>query len=114
MEPAEQRDGFTLVELLIVIVVLGILSTVVVVSVVGIVDRGEDARCDGDVRSLAVAAEAYFAEHGGNVIPPTGVDADRYERTLMLDGFVHEASTLHDMESSGEVIVKAGSPCTTI
>ena len=65
-------------------------------------------------RDPAVTAEAYFAEHGGNVSPPTGVDADRYERTLMMDGFVHEASTLHDMESSGEVIVRVGSPCTTI
>ena len=41
-----QDKGFTLVELLIVIVILGILATVTVFAVRGITDRGQDNACD--------------------------------------------------------------------
>jgi prepilin-type N-terminal cleavage/methylation domain-containing protein len=40
-EPQRRDRGFTLIELLIVIAILGILSTIVVLSVRGITDRGK-------------------------------------------------------------------------
>ena len=105
--------GFTLIELLIVIVVLGVLATVVVSSVSGIVDRGEEATCEGDLRTLSTAAESYFAQAGGTVIPATGVDADRYERTLMNQGLVREPSELYDMDGDGQIVVSPTSRCPT-
>ncbi|MTA14881.1 MAG: prepilin-type N-terminal cleavage/methylation domain-containing protein, partial [Actinobacteria bacterium] len=44
---AEQKKdtGFTLVELLIVIVILGILATVTVFAVRGITDQGQTSAC---------------------------------------------------------------------
>ncbi len=41
----KQDKGFTLVELLIVIVILGILATVTVFAVRGITDQGQDSAC---------------------------------------------------------------------
>ena len=111
---AGDDDGFTLVEMLIVIVVLGILATVVVVSVRGITNRGEDATCDADIHSLSNAAEAYFAKHGGVSIPPDGVDADAVERTLANDGLLREPSELYDLDSDGVVLVSPSSRCTTV
>ncbi len=111
---SDRPDGFTLVELLIVIVVLGILTTVVVASVSGIVDRGEEATCEGDLRTLSTAAESYFAQVGGDVIPATGVDADRYERTLMNQGLVREPSELYDINDDGQVVISPTSRCTTL
>ena len=110
----DRPDGFTLVELLIVIVVLGVLATVVVASVSGVVDRGEQATCEDDLRVLSVAAESYFAQVGGTTIPATGVDSDRYERTLMLQGLVREPSELYDVDSTGAIVVSASSRCTTL
>ncbi len=107
-------DGFTMIELLIVIVVLGVLATVVVGSVAGIVDRGEEATCEDEAHVLSVAAESYFAQVGGTVIPATGADADRYERTLMLQGLVREPSDLYDIDGSGEVVISPNSRCTTL
>src|SRR5262245_51052060 len=54
--------GFTLVELLIVIVILGILAAVVVFAVGGITDKGETSACKADRKTLEVAVEAYRAQ----------------------------------------------------
>ncbi|MFE7514786.1 type II secretion system protein [Streptomyces sp. NPDC057540] len=55
--------GFTLIELLVVIVILGVLSAIVVFSVKGINDKGQDAACDTDKATIATAEEAYYASH---------------------------------------------------
>jgi general secretion pathway protein G len=59
----QNQDGFTLVELLIVIVILGILAGIVVFAVNGITDRGIDSSCKADIQTVQVAAEAYYAQN---------------------------------------------------
>ena len=59
----KQDNGFTLVELLIVIVILGILATVTVFAVRGITDRGEKNACATELRSVETAIEAYYAQN---------------------------------------------------
>ncbi len=66
----KQDKGFTLVELLIVIVILGILATVTVFAVRGITTRGQENACAVDKRTAETAIEAYFAENGEN---PTAI-----------------------------------------
>jgi prepilin-type N-terminal cleavage/methylation domain-containing protein len=60
----KQDKGFTLVELLIVIVILGILATVTVFAVRGITDQGQTSACQADEKTLQVALEAYYAQEG--------------------------------------------------
>jgi len=68
--PAAKKDkGFTLVELLIVIVILGILSTVTVFAVRGITDRGQTTACTAEVKTAQTAVESFFATYGGTEIP---------------------------------------------
>jgi prepilin-type N-terminal cleavage/methylation domain-containing protein len=57
------ESGFTLVELLVVIVILGILAAIVVFSVRGINDKGEESACKTDVNMLTTAQEANFAQN---------------------------------------------------
>ena len=59
----KQDKGFTLVELLIVIVILGILATVTVFAVRGITDRGQQNACDVEERTVQTAIEAFYAEN---------------------------------------------------
>jgi general secretion pathway protein G len=83
-----EAEGFTLVELLVVIVILGILAAVVVFAVGGIGDKGQTSACKADVSALSTAEEAYFAHD----------DAGIYvDETDLAPGFIHEASSLHDI-----------------
>ncbi|MFD0804909.1 competence type IV pilus major pilin ComGC [Nocardioides caeni] len=65
---ARRRDdaGFTLIELLIVIVILGVLAAVVVFSVRGITDRGDESACKANLKTAETAVEAYYAKVGSN------------------------------------------------
>ena len=67
-----QDKGFTLVELLIVIVILGILATVTVFAVRGITDKGQENACAVEGRTLDTAIEAYYAQNQAD--PPTVAD----------------------------------------
>lgn len=56
--------GFTIVELLIVIVVIAILAAIVIVAYNGIQNRARDAKRQSDLKSVQDSIEAYNAEHG--------------------------------------------------
>lgn len=58
------RKGFTIVELLIVIVVIGILATIVIVAFNGIQTRARDTSKESSVRGLMKGIELYNAENG--------------------------------------------------
>ena len=83
VEETKQDKGFTLVELLIVIVILGILATVTVFAVTGITNRGKTAACDADRKTLETAEEAYSAN--------TGSYTDS-EALLVSSGLLHDES----------------------
>lgn len=52
------RKGFTIVELLIVIVVIGILAALVVSTYAGVQDRAREAKISADMKTLAKAVAA--------------------------------------------------------
>jgi len=64
MKSPLRREGFTIVELLIVIVVIGILAAITIVAYNGIQQRGRDAQRESDISTIVKALEMYFAENG--------------------------------------------------
>ena len=102
--------GFTLVEILIVIVIIGILGSVVVFTVRGMSDKGESSSCRTDGRTVEQAADYYIVENGGANIPPTGAGPDRFEQTLVDAGLLRDVSTYHDVAADGS-ITSTGAPC---
>jgi len=59
-----RSSGFTIVELLIVIVVIGILATLVIVTFSGIQQKGRNSQRQTDINALQSHVEAYYASAG--------------------------------------------------
>lgn len=64
-----RSSGFTLIELLVVIAIIGLLASVVLVSLNSARSKSRDAKRLADVRQLASAIELYLNDNG--TYPPT-------------------------------------------
>lgn len=64
-----RHAGFTLVELLIVVALLGALAGVVIVSIRGVGSGGEARACEADLQAVRTASETYYAENGDTFAP---------------------------------------------
>ncbi len=66
--PIRRDDGFTLVELLVVIVVLGVLATITVFAVRGLTDKAAESAQAADEHILVTAEEAHQARFNSYAI----------------------------------------------
>jgi len=64
MPPLNKNRGFTIVELLIVIVVIAILAAISIVAYNGMQQRARDTQRLQDVKTIAKALELYYIENG--------------------------------------------------
>jgi type IV pilus assembly protein PilA len=86
-----RRDaGFTLVELVVVMVVIGALLAIAIPSYLGHRERAEDVGAKAMVRQALPALEAYYSDHGTYVGATSDVLRASYDTglaaTLVTDG----------------------------
>lgn len=62
LRPAEA--GFTLVEIMVVIVILGLLATLVARNVLSASDEARETKAQTDVRMIADAVRSYYSKKG--------------------------------------------------
>ncbi len=82
-----RRNGFTLIEMMVVLLLLALLASIVAPRVTGSIDRAKESTLKEDLFVLRKAIDAYYADH--RVYPPalnTLVDR-RYIRVLPKDPF---------------------------
>jgi prepilin-type N-terminal cleavage/methylation domain-containing protein len=68
----KSSSGFTIVELLVVIVVIAILAAITIVAYNGIQARAKDSSADNALNQIKKGVELYRADNG--VYPPCGAD----------------------------------------
>ncbi len=64
MTLSKKEQGFTIVELLIVIVVIGILAALVVTTFTGIQQKARNTERQTDIKAIHGQVEAYYAQNG--------------------------------------------------
>ena len=105
----ENKDkGFTLVELLIVIVILGILATVTVFAVRGITNNGKESACAADKKVLESAAESYMAQFGEYPASAATMETAGLLKDVSTDNWTY-AYTAGD--TTYTLTATAGGPC---
>jgi general secretion pathway protein G len=58
------REGFTLIEILLVVVIIGMLATIVTVSVPKHLEKARKSKAAADIGGLGVAIQSYYMEKG--------------------------------------------------
>jgi len=84
-----KRSGFTLVELLIVIIIIGILAGAMLLVAGSGTDSAEATKIISDLRGMKSAALLYYADNPVNPDKPEVVDLEKYmDRELKDTDFV--------------------------
>ncbi len=84
MNLKKKSKGFTLIELLVVIAVIGLLASIVLVSLGGARKKAKDARRQADIRQIATAMEMAYSDDDAyptgalNAFPAANVTLVKY------------------------------------
>ena len=88
------NKGFTLVELLIVIVILGVLASLISGSFIISLKKGRDAKRKADLETIQKGLEMYYEDNlsypgtitsGGSLCHPNGCDTKMYLKKVPKD-----------------------------
>jgi prepilin-type N-terminal cleavage/methylation domain-containing protein len=107
-----KQSGFTIVELLIVIVVIGILAALVITTFSGIQQKGRDTKRQTDVKALHSQLEAFFAQNGGGYPVMADVNTASW-RTTNMKG-LDEAALCDPSAASQTGCTLAGTPAARV
>jgi prepilin-type N-terminal cleavage/methylation domain-containing protein/prepilin-type processing-associated H-X9-DG protein len=82
--------GFTLIEVLIVIAIIGILAVLLISSLKSLLLMGKGAQCMANLRQTGVLVQTYRADHGGK-LPSSGLgNIGSFWEVLETEGYVSE------------------------
>jgi general secretion pathway protein G len=115
----QNSKGFTLIELMITLVVIGIIAAIAIPNLVSAIDRGKQKRTMADMRTIGTAVEAYAVDNSQYPISSDTATlwsqvSPTYLRPISRnDGWDHEyvvnvAATEYTISSTGKDGVPSG------
>ena len=69
------QEGFTLIEIMVVILILGLLATLVVQSLRGAIDKAKRTKAMADIAELKTALDRYYIDSGSYPATDQGLQA---------------------------------------
>ena len=91
--------GFTLIELIVVIAVLGVLATLIIPRVVGVKSKAETAAMDANEKIIRNALERYYLD---NDEYPEEEGLEVLEGGYLEEGYLDETPYEYDYEREGD------------
>lgn len=101
---AQSESGFTLVELLVVMLILGLLAAIAIPSFFNQRDKARDADAKASVRTAQTAIETYATDNDGNYTGATAAKLVAIEETLSDLGTRLTEPTVTDDSYTVEVV----------
>lgn len=110
------KRGFTLIELLVVIAIIGILASIIMVSLSGAKSKSRDARRQADIKSIQLALSLYYNDNGmypKNIYCPTSGGPASCTSTAPGTGLAPTYLPVvpRDPQATGACTSSAGSDC---
>jgi type II secretion system protein G len=107
------EQGFTLVEMLVVLIIIGILLAIGVPSYLGFRDRANDSAAKANVRAALPAVQAYHADHGDYDGMTATVLKSMYDQNVRLTTVTETGSAYCIQSTVNDKSWKIAGPDTT-
>ena len=105
-----KNKGFTLVELLATIIILGLLVSIAYVSVSSILNSGDDSYYESQENMLVLAGREYYADHRSELPKEIGDTSNVSLETLVEENYIEQITDKDgndcDNDNSGVTVQK--------